>query len=94
MISSQWSNYMATSIKGQFGLPAPSGKFFKKRTVIMTNRPSIFAAFDQKFCCDDHPHQRFPGCENLRSQSLLTEVCPDQMVNAVAAAVIAEATGF
>jgi hypothetical protein len=88
---------MARFHQCQFGLRAPSGKFFKKKTVIMTNSPSIFAAFDQKLCCDDHPHQRIEGSEDAQRRSLLAQVYPDQMVNAIATAVMAEAaqaTGF
>ena len=81
----------------QFGLRAPSGKFFKKKTTIMTNSPSIFREFDQKFCSDDHEHQRIEGSENGHKRSVLAQVYPDQMVSAIARGVMAEAgkaTGF
>ena len=63
----------------------------------MTNSSSIHAAFDQKFCGDDHPHQRIEGSEGAQRRSLLAQVYPDQMVNTIASAVMADAasaTGF
>ena len=85
--------WLASFHQCQFGLQAPSGKFFKKKTSILTNSAALWRRFDGKICESDHQHQKIEGCEQGHKRSQLAQVYPDGMCSAIASAVMQEASG-
>lgn len=69
-----------------FGLRAPSGKYLKKKTCILTNSTLVFNAFNGKCCPGGHTHQRIEGSEEGKKRSALAQTYPPDMISAIASA--------
>ena len=58
-------------------LKAPSGKLFKKRTIVMSNSSWLMNRLKPYQCCKDHEHQEIIGQEKGKSRSWWAQHYPE-----------------
>lgn len=69
----------------QYGLKTMDGKkFHQKRTALLSNVPTVHAAFNANYCTHEHEHAVIEGSRDGVRCSLWAQVYPDQLCSKIA----------